>query len=223
VDDRPDRAPSWGSDPGHGFGGDPGPDFIEQGRERAGPGWLDRFRWQPHGPKVMLALVLVALVAGLLGGYLAGDAHGRQARAGGPTPSAVASLPDSIGLTETGSQCSTVLGHSLQLGIEVVNGSPSGIQLGQVTARFPQGGLKLTQAAWGPCGTLPYAHRAISSVLAAGASAWVTVTVTTQVRCPQGLPVYYVASYSQRGQSNTVVLPGFADLNEVVAVGCPTS
>ena len=220
MDDRLDREPPWGSD----TGGDSGPDFIEQGRERAGPGWLDRYRWRRSGPKVTLALVLAALVAGLLGGYLTGDAHGRQqVRAVAATPSPAASLPDSIGLDGTGSQCSTVLGHTLQLGIEVVNGSSAGIQLGQVTARFPQGGLKLTQASWGPCGTLPYAHPAINSVLAAGASTWLSVTVTTLERCPQGLPVYYVASYSQQGHSYTVILPGFADLDQVVAVGCPTS
>ncbi|HEX3751128.1 MAG TPA: hypothetical protein VHW06_11265 [Streptosporangiaceae bacterium] len=222
MDDRADRELHWGSD----AGSDPGPDLIEQGRERSGPGRLDRYRfqWRPRGPRVVLAVVLAALAAGLLGGYLAGDAHGhQQVRAGGPTPSPVASPPDSIGLAGTGSQCSTVLGHTLQIGIEVVNGSPAGMQLGQVTARFPQGGLKLTQASWGPCGTLPYAHRAENSVLGAGSSTWLSVTVTTLERCPQGLPVYYVASYSQQGHSYTVVLPGFADLDQVVAVGCPTA
>jgi len=215
VDDRPDRELFWGSDSG--------PDLIEQGPERPGPGWLDRFRWRPRGSRLTLALVLVALVAGLVGGYLAGDAHaGQPVRAAAPTPSPAASLPDSIGLTGTGSQCSTVLGHSLELGIEVVNGTSAGMQLGQVTARFPQGGLKLTQASWGPCGTLPFAHRNVNSVLAAGSSTWLSVSVTTLERCPQGLPVYYVASYSQLGHSYTVVLPGFADLDQVVAVGCPT-
>jgi hypothetical protein len=209
------------------WGSDAAEDLIEHGRGSGPdgePGWLERFQWRPGGSRVTLALVLAALVAGLLGGYLAGDAHGRQRiQAGGPTPSPVASLPDSIGLAGTGSQCSTVLGHTLQLGIEVVNGSSVGMQLGQVTARFPQGGLKLTQASWGPCGTLPYAHPAENSVLAAGSSTWLSVTVTTLARCPQGLPVYYVATYSQQGRSYTVVLPGFADLDQVVAVGCPTS
>lgn len=226
MDDRPDRELPWGSGTWRETGSDPGPDLIEHGRERAGPGWLDRYRyrWRPRGSRLTLALLLVALVAGLVGGYLAGDAHGRQqVKAGGPTPSPGASAPDSIGLAGTGSQCSTVLGHTLQLGIEVVNGSSAGMQLGQVTARFPQGGLKLTQASWGPCGTLPYAHPAVNSVLAAGSSTWLTVTVTTQVKCPQGLPVYYVASYSQQGRSYTVILPGFAELDQVVAVGCPTS
>lgn len=216
MDHRPDRELSWGSDPG--------PDLIEHGRERARPGWLDRFQWRPPRSRLTLALVLTGLVACLVGGYLTGDAHGRQqAEAARAKPSPVASLPGSVGLAGTGSQCSTVLGHSLQLGIEVVNGSSAGMQLGQVTARFPQGGLKLTQAAWGPCGTLPYAHPAVNSVLAAGSSTWLSVTVTTLARCPEGLPVYYVASYSQQGQSYTVVLPGFADLDQVVAVGCPTS
>ena len=109
----------------------------------------------------------------------------------------------------------------MQLGVEVVNGSPVDISLGQLTARFPSGGLKLTVASWGPCGTLPYAHAAVNSVLASGASTWLSVTVTTLARCPQGLPVQYVASYDQLGLTYTVVLPGFADLGGVAVAGCP--
>ena len=172
--------------------------------------------------------MVAALLAGAVGGYLAGNAHGRHQAQTAASASAAAGakagpLPDSIGLAETGSQCSTVLGHSLQLGVEVVNGTASGMQLGEVTARFPQGGLKLTVASWGPCGTLPFAHPAVSSVLANGSSTWLTVTVTTQTRCPEGLPVEYVASYSQQGHTYTVVLPGFADLGGTPVTGCPSS
>jgi hypothetical protein len=167
-----------------------------------------------------VGLVVVALIVGLLGGYLAGDAHGRH-RAVAASPSRPAVPSASVGLAETGSQCSTVLGHSMELGVEVVNGSPVDITLGQLTARFPSGGLKLTLASWGPCGTLPYAHAAVNSVLASGASAWLSVTVTTLAKCPQGLPVEYVASYDQLGLTYTVVLPGFADLGGVPVAGCP--
>jgi hypothetical protein len=170
---------------------------------------------------LIAGLVVVALVAGLLGGYLAGDAHGRH-RAAAARPSRPASSDASLGLAETGSQCSTVLGHSMQLGVEVVNGSQVDISLGQLTARFPSGGLKLTVASWGPCGTLPFAHSAVNTVLASGASTWLSVTVTTLAKCPQGLPVEYVASYDQLGLTYTVVLPGFADLGGVAVAGCPS-
>jgi hypothetical protein len=220
VDGRPDSEFPWGSDAAD--------DLLEQGPEeepgRRWPGgsWASRFRGPGRGLPLIAGLVLAALVVGLLGGYLAGDAHGHHpATAAGPSPSALPSA--SLGLAETGDQCSTVLGHSMQLGIEVVNGSSAGISLGQITARFPQGGLKLTVASWGPCGTLPFAHSAVSSVLARGASTWLSVTVTTLAKCPEGLPVEYVASYSQRGLSNTVVLPGFADLGGVAVAGCPSS
>jgi hypothetical protein len=203
------------------WGSDAGDDLIEQGRGEPGPGWPERFRWRPRGPKVTAALAVAALAAGLLGGYLAGDAHGHRpgTRA---SPSPVALPSESAGLAATGSQCSTVLGHTMEIGIEVVNGSPAGIQLGQVTARFPRGGLKLVRAAWGPCGTLPFVHPAESTVLPRGASTWLTVTVTTLATCPQGLSVEYVASYGQQGLSNTVVLPGFVDLGGVPVTGCPS-
>lgn len=226
---RPDGELPWGSDaaddlieqggaePGRGWPGGNWP-----GGNWPGEGWRRRFRW-PHGGGPLIAgLVVVALVAGLLGGYLAGDAHGRHRTAASPSRTALPGT--SVGLAETGSQCSTVLGHSMQLGVEVVNGSPKGISLGQLTARFPNGGLKLTVASWGPCGTLPFAHSAVNTVLASGASTWVSVTVTTLAKCPQGLPVEYVASYDQLGLTYTVILPGFADLGGGTPVAdCPSS
>jgi hypothetical protein len=173
--------------------------------------------------KAATGLVAAALAVGLLGGYLAGDAHGRG-RAPAPRPRAQPLAAESFGLAETGSQCSTALGpHTLQLGIEVVNGSPGAIRLGPVTARFPRGGLKLTAAAWAPCGTLPYAHSAVNSKLPPGTSTWLSVTVSTAGECPAGLPVEYVASYNQDGETFTVALQGFADLGAVAVAGCPSS
>jgi hypothetical protein len=227
VTGRPDGELPWGSDSAD--------DLIEQGDEEAGRDWLGggrpgggwpggnwsrRFRWPPRGGRLIAGLVVIALAAGLLGGYLAGDAHGRH-RVAAAKPARPAVSTASVGLAETGSQCSTVLGHSMQLGVEVVNGSPVDISLGQLTARFPSGGLKLTVASWGPCGTLPFAHSAVDTVLASGASTWISVTVTTLAKCPRGLPVEYVASYDQLGLTYTVVLPGFADLGGVAVPGCP--
>jgi hypothetical protein len=226
VTGRQDSDFPWGSDI-VGDGRDADGDVIEQGEPEAGPGWLDRFRWRPPRRPLTAGLVAAALVVGLLGGYLAGNSHGRQQAQAAARKSAASTkagpLPDSIGLAETGSQCSTVLGHTLQVGVEVVNGTSTGMQLGQVIARFPEGGLKLTAASWGPCGTLPYAHPAVSSVLANGSSTWLTVTVTTESECPQGLPVEYVASYDQHGQTFTVVLPGFVELGGQPMAGCPSS
>ena len=225
---RPDGELPWGSDAAD--------DLIEQGDEEPGRDWLGggrlgggwpggnwsrRFRRPPRGGRLIAGLVVIALAAGLLGGYLAGDAHGRH-RVAAAKPSRPAVSAASVGLAEKGSQCSTVLGHSMQLGVEVVNGSPVDISLGQLTARFPSGGLKLTVASWGPCGTLPFAHSAVDTVLASGASTWLSVTVTTLAKCPQGLPVEYVASYDQLGLTYTVVLPGFADLGGVPVTGCPS-
>jgi hypothetical protein len=164
-----------------------------------------------------------ALALGLVGGYLAGDAHGRS-----PITVSRSSPPplvaESFGLAETGSQCSDTLGHDrLQAGIEVVNGSGAAVRLGAVTARFPRGGLQVTGAAWGPCGTLPFPHSAGGRVLPLGTSIWLSVIASTEGECPAGLPIEYVASYSQYGQTFTLALPGFVDLGGLHVDGCPSS
>jgi hypothetical protein len=212
------------------WGSDAADDLIEQGREGSGPGWRGRSRWPRwrlgRTGKVTGGLVVVALALGLVGGYLggyhAGDARGRsQIRTSRSSPPLVA---ESFGLAETGSQCSAPLGRGrLQVGIEVVNGSGTAVRLGALTALFPRGGLKLTGAVWGPCGTLPYAQSAVSSVLPIGASTWLSVIVSTAGECPAGIPVEYVASYTQQGQTFTVSLQGFVAPGGLQADGCPGS
>jgi hypothetical protein len=166
-----------------------------------------------------------ALALGLLGGYLAGyrvgDSHGRsQIRTSRSSPPLVA---DSFGLAETGTQCANAVGHNrLQVGIEVVNGAGTAVRLGALTARFPRGGLKLAGAVWAPCGTLPDA-RSAGSVLPLGASTWLSVIVSTAGECPDGMPVEYVASYDQQGQTFTVALQGYVDLGGVQVDGCHDS
>ncbi len=220
--------PPWGKS----RGSEPAEDLIEQGRDRRGadepepvhrpPRWSPRLgRTGKLTAKLVVAALAVGLLGGYLGGYQVGDAHGRglvpKPR---PTPAREVS---SFGLAETGSQCSTALGKTLQVGVEVVNGSPGAIRLGALTATFPQGGMKVTKATWGPCGTLPYPRAGQGVLLPVGASTWLSVTVTTAGECPAGLPVEYVASFSQLGQTYTVALPGYVDLGGVQLKGCPAS
>ena len=216
------------------WGNEPADDLIEQGRDGRRTGWPGQSRWQRprwsprlrRTAKVTGGLIAAALAVGLLGGYLGGyqvgDAHGRsQVPKPRPTPALEVS---SFGLAETGSQCSTALGKQLQIGVEVVNGSPAAIRLGALTARFPRGGMTATGAtAWEPCGTLPNAHGGNGSVLPVGASTWLSVTVTTAGACPDGLPVEYVASFDQGGQTYTVALPGYVEMGTVKLKGCPAS
>jgi hypothetical protein len=223
-DSEPPWATSWGSEPAE--------DLIEQGRDRPQAPEPEpaprRPRWAPRlgrAGKLTAKLVVSALAVGLLGGYLGGyqvgDAHGRSLiPKPKPTPARAVS---SFGLAETGSQCSTAVGKTLQVGVEVVNGSPAAIRLGALTATFPQGGMKVTKATWGPCGTLPYPRAGQGVLLPVGASTWLSVTVTTAGECPAGLPVEYVASFSQLGQTYTVALPGYVDLGTVQLKGCPAS
>ena len=219
-----DNQPPWASEPAE--------DLIEQGRDGRGAGWPGRPRWRPRWSprlgrtgKLAAGLAGAALAVGLVGGYLGGfqvgDAHGRgQVPKARPTPALAVT---SFGLAETGSQCSTALGRHLQIGVEVVNGSPGPVRLGALTARFPRGGLTATGAVWGPCGTLPYPHAGTGGVLPPGASTWLSVTASTAAACPDGLPIEYVASFSQLGQTYTVALPGYVDLGGVTVKGCPAA
>jgi hypothetical protein len=224
--------------------GEPAEDLIEQGRDQREdheeesrerpPWWPSQWvadwssRLGPAG-KLTVTLAVAALAVGLLGGYLGGyrvgDAHGRSlVPKPKPTPALEAS---SFGLAETGSQCTTALGPDLQVGVEVVNGTPGSIRLGAVTATFPRGGMKVASSTWGPCGTIQGASSAQDALLPSGASTWLSVTVTTAGECPSGLPVEYVASFDELGQTYTVNLPGYVDLGSVqgsaLVKACPAN
>ena len=112
------------------------------------------------------------------------------------------------------------LGPDVQVGVEVVNGTPGSIRLGAITANFPRGGLKVASSTWGPCGTVQGPSAAEYPVLPSGASTWLSVTATTAGECPAGLPVEYVASFSELGQTYTVALPGYVDLGSVQVKAC---
>lgn len=228
-----DSQQPWGSEPADG-------DIVEQGRDGRGPDWPGRSWarpswWPPLRPasqlgragKLTVALVAAALVLGAVGGYLGGyqvgDTHGRSL-VPKPKPSPPALAVTSFGLAETGTQCATATGNRLQTGVEVVNGSPGPVRLGALTATFPRGGIvKVTRAVWGPCDSLSYPTAPNGGLLPTGASTWLSVTVTTAGECPGGLPIEYVASFDQDGQTYTVALPGYVDLGSIHANGCPVS
>jgi hypothetical protein len=224
---KPPWATSWGNEPAE--------DLLAQGRDRPegpepepepvhrAPRWSPRLgRTGKLTAKLVVAALAVGLLGGYLGGYQIGDAHARGLI---PKPKPTSALAlSSFGLAETGAQCSTTLGRQLQIGVEVVNGSPAAIRLGALTARFPRGGMTATGAtAWEPCGTLPNANAANGPVLPVGASTWLSVTVTTSGECPDGLPVEYVASFDQDGQTYTVALPGFVEMGTALLKGCPAA
>jgi hypothetical protein len=223
VTGQPHDQPPWG--------GEPADDLIEQGPDRARASWPEPARWRPRwsprlgrAGKLTAKLVVAALAVGLLGGYLGGyqvgSAHGRsQVPKLKPTPA----LESSFGLAETGSQCTTALGPDVQVGVEVVNGTPESIRLGAITATFPRGGLKVAASTWGPCGTVQGASAAQDPLLPPGASTWLSVTATTAGECPAGLPVQYVASFDELGQTYTVALPGYVDLGSVQVKACAAS
>jgi hypothetical protein len=222
--------------PWTGFPRESADDVLELGddrpRRRLGPSW-----WPPHLPRFAMVLAAVALVLGLGVGFGVGHATGsRQAGQPGATASGSSTSAASVSsggptLAQTGNLCSAQLGTTLQLGIQVSNGSTAPLTLGQVRAVLPMGGLQVTGWTWGPCGELnagphnggdPQGSEP-DQYLTAGAMGWVNVQVKVLVRCPIPLPVQFIISYQQYGKLRTVELPGFQDLGAVPYTSCSSS
>ncbi len=206
-----------------GDGSGAGDDVLEVGgRRRLVPRWL----WPPLGALIVGA---AALLAGLAVGYATGAQHSAEPAAP-PSPSrAVAPAePFSAGgfpLSQSGPQCSVQAGRELQVGVQIMNLSPAVVRLRRVQVVLPLGGLRVISQVWGPCGELPLARQAPTSILppalGQGASSWFTVTFQVLVRCPQPLPVQFTLDYGQQGQLAAIRLPGFPDLSQVPYAGCP--
>lgn len=206
-----------------GDGSGAGDDVLEVGGgRRLVPRWL----WPPPGALIVGA---AALLAGLAIGYAAGAQHSAEPPAP-PSPSrAVAPAePFSAGgfpLSQSGPQCSVQAGRELQVGVQIMNLSPTVVRLRRVQVVLPLGGLRVISQVWGPCGELPLARQAPTSILppalGQGASSWFTVTFQVLVRCPQPLPVQFTLDYDQQGHLAAIRLPGFPDLSQVPYSGCP--
>jgi hypothetical protein len=109
---RPAPGPSAGAGESPDTAGDA--DVIEMG------GHLLRWPWRSvRRPTVSIALA--ALVAGLLLGFLGG--HFQAKTTGRPGPAATALPVGYTAISATGNRCAVQLGHTLQLGIEIMNQS----------------------------------------------------------------------------------------------------
>jgi hypothetical protein len=192
-------------------------DVVEMGGR--GPRWPWGSR---RGPAFGVAVA--ALVAGLLLGYIGGHLQSRAT--GRPTPSATASatvLPaGGTALSATGSRCAVQLGHTLQLGVEIMNQSDRAVVLRHIKPVLPLGGLREIASRWGPCGSLPEPGPGQASSLAPGATGWLAVTFDVMVGCPQPLPVLFKVSFVQASRLVTADLNSFPDLGQVQYNNCTT-
>jgi hypothetical protein len=204
-------------------------DVISRGSSRAPlPGW-----WPPRVPGGRLPRIAAILgAAGLLAGLAAGYAVGTwQARKSAPAPvqsgAPAVSIPPVLNggspLGFDGSRCSLQVGHDLQLGMKVINDSPSLLTVVRVDALLPEGGLKPLSWAWGPCGELPGALPS-GHGLATGNSMWFTVTFQVLVSCPAPLPVQFDVGFDLRSSEDSrgerAIVAAFPDLSQVPYSGC---
>jgi hypothetical protein len=225
-------------------------DIIEQGDDPLGPDargsgvsrWLGFFGPGWERPRFRLsrgaaALAAVTLLAGLGAGLGAGYATGRGTGGGAPattTDSAVgtATTPrlavNPLALVgppveQFPESCSAQTGSELQVGVEVLNDSPTAVTLTGVKATFPGGGGVLSEVSWqwAPCGAITYGLYQPTVYLAPATGAWLSVTLKVHVRCPQAYPVELNVSYVQGGVTRTAHLPGFAGMGDVPYSGCP--
>jgi len=192
-------------------------DVVEMGGRRP------RWPWgSTRGPAFSVAVA--ALVAGLLLGFIGGHLQSRAK--GTPTRAATAStmvLPaGDTALSATGSRCAVQLGHTLQLGIEIMNQSDRTVVLRHIEPVLPLGGLREIASRWGPCGSLPEPGLGQASSLAPGATGWLAVTFDVMVGCPQPLPVLFKVSFVQASRLATADLNSFPDLGQVRYNNCTT-
>lgn len=193
-------------------------DVVEMG------GRPSRLPWgNARGPTIGIALA--ALVAGLLLGFIGG--HHQLSTSDRPARAALAltGVQPAAGtaISVTGSRCAVQMGHTLQLGAEIVNQSGRTVTLREVKPVLPLGGLQAIASQWGTCGSLPQPVVGPPPSLAPGATGWLTVIFDVTVRCPQPLPVGFRVSYLQAGRLVTVQLDSFPDLGEVRYDTCRTS
>jgi hypothetical protein len=193
-------------------------DVIEMG------GHPPRWPWESaRGPTISIALV--ALVAGLLLGFIGGHL---QASTGSRATRAATALTTVLpagdtAISATGSRCAVQLGRTLQLGIEIMNQSDRTVALRQIKPVLPLAGLHAIASQWGTCGSLPEPGLQQATSLDPGATGWLTVTFDVMVSCPQPLPVGFKVSYVQAGRLVTAELDSFPDLGEVRYNNCNTN
>jgi hypothetical protein len=205
-----------------GLGGSPDAagdgDVVEMGSHRP------RWPWgSTRGPAI--GIVVAALVAGLLLGFIGGHLQARTK--GRPAQAATATItPLPVGVAAvraTLSRCAVQLGHTLQLGVEIMNQSDQTVALRQIKAVLPLGGLQEIASQWGPCGSLPDSGPSPGpNSLAPGETGWLTVTFDVMVGCPQPLPVFFKVSFVQAGRLVTADLDSFPDLGQVRYNNCAT-
>jgi hypothetical protein len=195
-------------------------DVIETGGRP--PRWPQAIARGPANP-IVLAALAAGLLLGFIGGHAQSSLNGRPNRA---ATSATTVFPaGGTAITDTGHRCAVQLGHALQLGVEVVNQSARTVALRQIKPVLPLGGLRAVASRWGTCGALPELgpgpHQA--TALGPGAIGWLTVTFDVLGGCPQPLPVQFKISYVQAGKLVTAELSGFPDLGQVQYNNCGTN
>lgn len=170
-------------------------------------------------------LVVAVVVAYLLGAHQSRSdgsgstkSDGRSSAASGSRPAITGTIGPAI--AQGDGLCATQLGAQLQLGAEIVNKSTGAVTLTGLDAVLPLGGLRASKTVVGTCGQLLLTRAVAGTVLAAGASTWISVTFDVLVSCPKPLPVQFNVQYAQSSAASSVTLGGFADLGSVTYSGC---
>jgi hypothetical protein len=184
-------------------------------------GRVPRWPWRSargSASGIALAALIAGLLLGFIGGRLQASTRGKPARAAPALTRALQAGDTAI--SATGSRCAVQLGHTLQLGIEIMNQSDRAVVLRRIKPVLPLGGLQEIASQWGTCGSLPEPGLSQASSLAPGATGWLSVTFDVMVRCPQALPVLFKVSFVQAGRLVTADLDSFPDLGQVRYNSC---
>jgi hypothetical protein len=171
---------------------------------------------RPFRRRLVVGIAVLVTGGGL--GYIVGDRHNpgdaELPRVGRSEASAVGAV------TPTGVTCSMQHGTALSIGVQLANHAGHAVNLEEMIVELPpRSRLDLVGSFWGPCGTSNSSAQARPVALEAGATTWVSATVTTREPCAIPDPVVFVIDYD----GGHKLRAQFNDLGDGRYTGCDAS
>jgi hypothetical protein len=152
---------------------------------------------RPHMRGRLRRRVVVGVVIVATGGAIAlaiGDRHGAGNAARHAIERSQASAVNPV--AATGRTCSMHQNSALSVGIELANHAGRAIELNTITIELPTGSrFHLLADSWGRCGATNSSARQPSVTLDAGATTWVSASITSQAQCAIPDPIVFVIDY----------------------------
>jgi hypothetical protein len=170
----------------------------------------------------LLCVVAAVTAAAALLGFTVGRSGRPEPAASAPSASlSILSIAPNGVIGATGRRCAVWTGRELQVGVEVENLGPAGVQLAQLDVAVPSRDLRQISVGASACGQLGAAEPLAGLSLSKLGTAWVSVVLLATVSCPAASAAEFRLTYTQSAQSGAIDNRAVADLGQVPYEGCP--